>query len=163
MILFLDFDGVLHPIPRNGAELRFIPRLEAVLRDYPAVRIVISSMWRHDECHDLETLRSYFSDDIAARIIGVTPSIETPLKREYDFLEDVGFMLPQTRYNECVQWVKDNRYDGLWLCLDDAWREFPDPCRQLIRCETAIGFDAAVERVLRLRLQPLAESQDMQN
>ena len=50
MILFLDFDGVLHPEPcdEDGEPFCNLPALEAILRDFPAVEIVISSMWRFD-------------------------------------------------------------------------------------------------------------------
>ena len=48
MTLFLDFDGVLHPegegpLPNDGTDFCFLPRLEALLRDYPHVGVVISS------------------------------------------------------------------------------------------------------------------------
>ena len=51
LILFLDFDGVLHPegedhILNGGADFCFLPRLEALLREFPWVKIVISSSWR---------------------------------------------------------------------------------------------------------------------
>lgn len=51
MILFLDFDGVLHPEydgQATPADVVFchLPRFEAVMRDHPEVEIVISSMWR---------------------------------------------------------------------------------------------------------------------
>ena len=76
MILFLDFDGVLHPEydgQATPADVVFchLPRFEAVMRDYPEVEIVISSMWR--EQFPLDALRARFSPDIAGRIIGATP------------------------------------------------------------------------------------------
>lgn len=48
MILFLDFDGVLHPegedhILNGGVDFCFLPRLESLLREFPHVKIVISS------------------------------------------------------------------------------------------------------------------------
>ncbi|WP_205895069.1 HAD domain-containing protein [Metapseudomonas otitidis] len=51
MILFLDFDGVLHPEydgQATPADVVFchLPRFEAVMRDHPEVEIVISSTWR---------------------------------------------------------------------------------------------------------------------
>ena len=56
MILFLDFDGVLHPLhdnvptPENHDNVPtpadqlfcYLPRFEAVMRDFPMVKIVIS-------------------------------------------------------------------------------------------------------------------------
>ncbi len=46
MILFLDFDGVLHPEydgQATPADIVFchLPRFEGVMRDYPKVEIVI--------------------------------------------------------------------------------------------------------------------------
>src|SRR5262245_12206268 len=75
VILFLDFDGVLHPAgchtTRHFSEL---PRFEALIRQYPDVRIVISSTWQ--EMFPLPALRALFSEDIAARIIGRTLSAD---------------------------------------------------------------------------------------
>lgn len=146
MIMFLDFDGVLHPVPCKGnALLCFIPRFERVLRDFPYLQVVVSSLWRAS--HDLESLRAYFSEDIRPRIIGLTP-FTTALV----FDPDSEFVLAQTRHAEVLLWIEQNAYTGPWLALDDAWREFPDPCSELIRCETELGFDEAVERTLRRRL-----------
>ena len=43
--VFLDFDGVTHPWSQ-AEDFRCLPVLEAVLRDYPETRVVISSDWR---------------------------------------------------------------------------------------------------------------------
>lgn len=146
MILFLDFDGVLHPIPTQDRNLLcHVPRLETVLRAYPDVQIVISSLWRAS--HDLEMLRQYFSEDIRPRIIGMTPFTEVPA-----FAPDSEFILGVVRHKEILLWIEQNKYEGQWLALDDAWREFPDPCNELIRCETEIGFDSKVELKLVQRL-----------
>ncbi|WP_188422769.1 HAD domain-containing protein [Oxalicibacterium solurbis] len=64
-IIFLDFDGVLHdfPPPQDSAKLFCnLPRLEAVLREYVNVQIVISSSWRQD--YALPYLKTLFSQDI---------------------------------------------------------------------------------------------------
>jgi len=75
VILFLDFDGVLHPegedhILNGGIDFCFLPRLEALLREFPHVKIVISSSWREQLRY--ETLLKPFSSDIRARILGAT-------------------------------------------------------------------------------------------
>ena len=55
MIVFLDFDGVLHPEfdpddperPKQNSDLFCrLPLIEAVLREFSQVEIVISSAWR---------------------------------------------------------------------------------------------------------------------
>lgn len=79
MILFLDFDGVLHPQydaePTPVSEIFcHLPRFESVMRDFPSVEIVISSTWCIQ--FSLDELRSRFSPDIAARIIDGTPKIK---------------------------------------------------------------------------------------
>lgn len=76
MILFLDFDGVLHPEGEDhtlngGTDFCFSPRLEALLREFLHVRTVISSSW-HEQLR-YETLLKPFSSDIRARILGATP------------------------------------------------------------------------------------------
>lgn len=144
MILFLDFDGVLHPIP-GKRDLCHRERLEGVIRDFPHLRIVVSSMWRAEL--DLEGLRRLFSVDVQYRIIDVTPWTETPA-----WAKDSEFFFAQTRYNEILLWIEQNKYRGQWLALDDSWREFPDPCSELIRCEIEIGFDEKVEQKLRTAL-----------
>ena len=79
MILFMDFDYVLHPegeghLSSDGTDFCFLPRLEALLREFPNVKIVISSSWREQLRY--ETLLKPFSDDIRARIIGAPPPRE---------------------------------------------------------------------------------------
>lgn len=155
MILFLDFDGVLHPIPCKDKDmLCFIPRLEGVLRDFPHVQVVISSLWRAS--HDLDGLRAYFSEDIRPRIIGMTPFTDIMA-----WESEGRFFVQKTRYEEARLWIAQNAYTGPYVSLDDAGNEFPDECLTLIPCESEEGFSIVVERALRLRLQAIAESQDI--
>lgn len=143
MILFLDFDGVLHPIIANGSLFSCLPRLEKVLRDHPEVKIVISSAWRYS--HDLEALRDYFSPDIRPRIISTTPVTN----------ESRGIIIiGQERHLEILTWIEQNAYKGPWIALDDAHKEFPEDCEELIRCYPRDGFDEAVELELRRAILP---------
>ena len=135
MILFLDFDGVLHPVPSKDL-FCYIPRLENILRKFPDVKVVISSMWRAS--HNLSELREFFSEDIRPRIIGVTPFVE-------EQIEDWLFTLCKTRHKEILSWIEQNNYKGPWVALDDAYQEFPEDCKELIRCETIFGFDEDAE------------------
>lgn len=68
-LLFLDFDGVLHPVGCNpGRYLCCLPLLESTLRSAPPVDIVISSTWQ--EAYSIKALASRFSTDMGARIVG---------------------------------------------------------------------------------------------
>lgn len=71
-VLFLDFDGVLHP--GEAGTFRYLPMLEALLRRYPLVDVVISSNWR--ERMTFGELIDQFSEDMAQRIVGTTPAID---------------------------------------------------------------------------------------
>lgn len=137
-ILFLDFDGVLHPfpMPTDPAQLFCnLPRLEAVLRDFPDVQIVISSSWREDR--SLAELASLFSPDITSRVIGVLPVIEI------GSLTDVAAV----RYREIERFLEALDDPAQWIALDDDTALFPSNCSHLVQCED--GFGIAEERALR--------------
>lgn len=72
MVLYLDFDGALHP-ENSRTEPKFcrLPLLEAWLGERPSVEVVISSSWR--EVHPFAELVSFFAEDLQHRVIGVTP------------------------------------------------------------------------------------------
>ncbi len=126
MILFLDFDGVLHPIPTDArGHFCHLPRLEEFLRKHEQVQVVVSSSWR--EAYPWEVIVEIFAADVQSRIIDMTPIFQI-----------------SNRYDEIQGWRVANRYDGPWLALDDAVNEFPLPCGHLIECETAVGLDDAV-------------------
>lgn len=137
-ILFLDFDGVLHPFPKpiDSAQLFCnLPRLETVLRDFPDVQIVISSSWREDQT--LEELVALFSSDIATRVIGVLPLIEIRS------LADMAVV----RYREIEQFLESLDEPVQWIALDDDPTLFPPDCPNLIQCIG--GFYADDEKKLR--------------
>ena len=143
MVLFLDFDGVLHP-EHDGeptpADRVFchLPRFEAVMRDFPEVEIVISSMWR--EQFPLDELRARFSRDIAARIIGATP-VTPRLDDKY---------MPARREGEILEWLAAaGRESAPWLAIDDAEWQFQQHRDRLIACTWYVGFDDAAEAALR--------------
>jgi hypothetical protein len=139
MVLFLDFDGVLHPFSRPNGPLVHVPYLERVLRDFPDVDIVISSAWR--EAHSLQQLRTFFSGDIAQRIVGVTPQLDS-LKH------------PFIREAEIVAWLHDTvRVSDKWVALDDIPSFFSPGCRNLVLVDSDVGFNEATESELRKRFR----------
>lgn len=123
LILFLDFDGVLHP-EGVGEDLHFVhlTNLEAVLREFPSVQVVVSSAWRLDM--PLEELQQKFSQDIRARVIGVTPTLPY-LEAKYG-----------QRQRECELWLRETYPAGVatprWLALDDRESYFDRGCPNLV-------------------------------
>lgn len=137
MLLLLDFDGVLHPFDARHDPARqfvYLPRLEAVLRELPALHIVISSDWR--ERFSLDELQAYFSPDIAARVVGITPSISL------DASSGSGWL--GSRENEALAFMEATGQRWRWTALDDMpelWRS------AIIACPD--GFGAAQAERLR--------------
>lgn len=146
MILFLDFDGVLHPTDARMGELFcHVPPLEAVLREYPAVEIVISSTWR--EAHPLDELRGFFSADIARRIVGQTPA--RPERSEVP-----PELWPFVREGECAVWMRRQQCESRsWLALDDDAVQFRPRSPILHLVDGQRGLTRADLTALRLRLR----------
>jgi hypothetical protein len=145
MILFLDFDGTTHPFGCHSKDdFSCLPRIEKVLREFPQIQIVISSNWRYSAT--LDQLRPYFSEDIRPRVIGVTPLDDETKEYGHGTL----LVVPaKTRHGDIMAWIARNDYQGTWLALDDDTRGFPDECWQLIRCDSSVGVDAAIEEEFR--------------
>lgn len=114
VVLFLDFDGVLHPCGGVGPGERFSrkPLLEELLREQTLLHvvIVISSTWR--EAYSLKSLISIFSADIQPRVIGATPILDDI---ESDYL----------RYREIRGWLSRHQEISRWVVLDDDADGFP--------------------------------------
>lgn len=125
MVLFLDFDGCMHGM----AEAHFcrLPALESLLRE-PAcqhVRIVVSSTWR--ELYSLDRLRSFFSPDIQARVIGVTPLLNDDADAE--------------RCDEVKEYLKQHPEVRQWCVVDDCG-EWPSSWN-VVRPDPTTGLSAA--------------------
>lgn len=146
MILFLDFDGVLHPDPCYDPEQYFVclPRLESVLSDFPNVEVVVSSTWR--ETRTLAELKSLFSSDFSNRIVGVTPR----WKDHPDIFEIIGYQ----RHAEIEAWLRlSNQVWHPWLAIDDKPYLFRPFLSNLVKTDPHTGFDVNAERALREKLK----------
>ena len=137
IILFLDFDGVLHaPNCRAARLFEHLARLEAVLRDFPEVGIVVSSSWR--ERRTLSQLRELFAVEMRERVLGSTPVVR--FQRE---LPHRGF--------ECTTWLAQNVPNAPWLAIDDEAHLFA-PVHRLLVCDPRVGFGEERAAVLRTHL-----------
>ena len=77
-LLFLDFDGVLHPEHcHESKHFCCLEVFEQAVRQAPDIELVVTSTWRLQ--NSLEQLRKRFSIDVAARIAGVTPRFADPV------------------------------------------------------------------------------------
>ena len=108
VILFLDFDGVLHSIGGVSTRQRMqkLPLLEALLREpgMASVGIVVSSTWRM--VHSAAQLRSLFAPDMRERMAGCTPQLQSH-----------GTRYP--RSEEIAAWLAAHPAVRSWVALDD--------------------------------------------
>ena len=121
-LLFLDFDGVLHPSNFAGeAPFGRAHLLEETLALF-SPKIVVSSSWRFT--HKLEKLQKTVPDFISGLIIGATGAAV------------VG---KHPRFSEIQNYLRG--YGPVdWKALDDSYWEFPNPCPRLIRCNSNTGI-----------------------
>jgi len=134
MLIFLGFDGVMHPAAGDRVLFAHRDAFEALLREHAHVEVVISSSWR--EVFDLDALREdYFSRDIQPRIVDVTPLIP-------------GAM----RWQEIQAYLDETRYAGPYIVIDDDPSEFPEDWAPLLLCEPDAGLDAGKRDLLAARL-----------
>lgn len=149
MILFLDFDGVLHPQPtilRPGRGVfTALHLLEDVLRQVPHVEVVISSSWRMR--HPFGELREFFAPDVRDRIVGVTPMPGDVAEAPRELHNECP------RHAECLAWLARHRPPGTpWLALDDIADEFAPQCRNLMLIDGARGLMPDTAQALLLLL-----------
>lgn len=143
VIVFLDIDGVLHPYapwPHDESiraqYFSCLPRFEAVLRDYPHVRVVIASDWRRH--HSLERLRSFFSADIRERVIGTTALDLSPS-------DATGH-----RQSQAEQFLREHDLvEAGWIAVDDTVTNYQADA-PLVLCKDLFGAqeEAALRRLL---------------
>jgi hypothetical protein len=131
-LLFLDVDGVLHPV---GADYSFssrffshLPLLEELLREFKSVDVIISSDWRRAE--SIEQLQRYFSADIRHRIIGATPQI------------DPNVVVHHRRQLEIQAWLDGNGHSKAeWVALDDWPSSFEPGFERVVLTDPQRAFD----------------------
>jgi hypothetical protein len=149
MVLFIDFDGVLHPRPgpdRDSEPFCSLHLLEGVLRRAPDAEVVISSSWR--ERHGIDEMREYFAEDLRERIVGFTPLFGR------DFDATVSSLRQFPRHAECVAWLSQNRSrETPWLALDDTPEEFAPDCTHLFAIDGDTGLTPSTAAMLLRRLK----------
>lgn len=163
MILFLDFDGVLHTdevfvTDCDQAEIELLTdharlfltddnklvtgtnlfehaeRLAGVLEQFPNVQIVISSTWRL--YFSQEQLLKFLPPSLARRVVGQTPLIYK--------LEWGGWFQREREISEYLNKYSKGECSVSWIVLDDkqlsSFFSFDFPSN-LFRCASDKGFD----------------------
>lgn len=148
MLVFLDFDGVLHPVQARSDD-HFCRRqlLEDWLRQRPDVEVVVSSTWRVHR--SLDELRGLFSEEFQPRLIGVTPQF-----LQLDFSSSGG-EVPPVRFKrefEIRAWLRRSTKPWRpWVALDDMHGIFSPFCANLVVVDPNTGLvEATLEEADRI-------------
>lgn len=158
MILFLDFDGVLHParaymghhgpkLAGDGSLFMWADLLVEFLNDYPHVQIVLSTSWvRHlpfDQVCDFLPL------PMRRRVVGSTwhNILNIP-----EFSRNLPFSYWQdaTRYQQVRRWVTLYHVQR-WVAIDDDSTGWDDVDRLIqTNGETGLSGQGVIERLSKL-------------
>jgi hypothetical protein len=168
VVLYLDFDGVLHTehVYRHPTRGIYIPQdlapgrtlfewasfLEGALAPYPDVKVVLSTSW-------VRVLRfkralEYLPDGLRSRVIGATfhSQVHGATSIERQRFEE----LP--RGLQVLADVKRRR-PAAWLAVDDDAEDWPEAYRaNLVECKGPVGLsDAATLSQLKAKLADIAQ------
>lgn len=137
MILFLDFDGVTHPVGCEADQLFCnLERIEAWLRQRPGIEVVISSSWR--EPHPLLELQGFFAEDMQSRIVGSTPILS---RATFGQFEDDSPHGRHQREHEIEMWlIESGNAWQPWAALDDQADLFRPFSARVVICDGRIGL-----------------------
>lgn len=130
-VIFLDFDGVLHPanylrfedvngelVLTKDARCCWSKTLCGLIGKY-ACRVVIHSYWR--ESHTLQDLRALLPSELAKCVVAVT--------------------IGSNRYKSILDYVEDAKIRD-YIILDDSADEFPIGCGELLLCDGNTGISS---------------------
>lgn len=126
MILFLDYDGVLHPdsaylvngrptLKGTGQLFMWAPLLADVIADFPDLKIVLSTSWAREL--SFSRARDWLPAALRRRVIGATwhSAMAAPL---------AGFRMQMTWWDQATRYHQIKRYAGRariagWVAVDD--------------------------------------------
>ena len=128
-IVFLDFDGVLHPadylsfktindelVLASDARFCWVEDLWNLIHNFDC-HLVIHSSWRNS--YTLDQLRGLLPTELGKRVVGLT----------------VG----ENRHQSILAYVQKTQVKS-YIILDDAADEFPRECVELLLCENNMGI-----------------------
>lgn len=150
-VLYLDYDGVLHPdeayrvrgrivLCCEGMSLfEFAPLLAQHLEPYPDLRIILSTSWVR--VLSFNEARAWLPDALASRVIGAT----------WHSAMNQFWWHSLSRYQQVSLHAKRHRI-ARWLAIDDDTQGWPDDSReQLVHTDPMLGIATPDTRAMLLR------------
>jgi hypothetical protein len=133
-LLFLDFDGVLHPnFSLGGDHFSRVDILMDVLGSHAAeLEVIISSSWRFQ--YPFDVVLGFLPEELRRLVSGATPEVE-PGRHQ--------------RHREILAFLNWRKGQPEWRALDDDLGGFPKDCPELIVCDGRVGIDSgSTQRLL---------------
>lgn len=143
-ILFLDFDGVLHPEVFGAKEFSCAQFLEEALQPLPLIQIILSTSWKYD--HSFSEMCDALPEGLRSRVVGQTVSLEKgmhPLGREKE-----------------IRATMEQFPGRAWIALDDWALGFREDTEQLFLVNKETGFTKNNAKELQERIQALLDKQN---
>lgn len=173
MILFLDFDGVLHPdavflekgrpvLRAEGGLFMWAPLLAEVLFEFPDVQIVLSTSWARE--FGYSRARKFLPVALRQRTIGATWHSAMKWHTEGMYSRyTLTWWDNVSRYEQIKRWV-ERAACGEWLAIDDKPTGWAAPDREkLILTDSERGLsDPGVIMQLVERIQYLSADRHLQ-
>lgn len=137
MILFLDFDGVLHPdaaflekgrpvLRAEGELFMWAPFLVEALAPHPHVKIVLSTSWVR--VRSFSRARDALPAPLRKRVIGATWHTDMG-QSDYSGVRLVSSWWDEaTRYQQIARYVECARLER-WIAIDDDGDSWADSAR----------------------------------
>ncbi|WP_439668985.1 HAD domain-containing protein [Cupriavidus necator] len=165
MILFLDYDGVLHPdaaylvggkpvLRAKGELFMWAPILEEALVPHPGVQIVLSTSWVR-VLKSFTRTRAYLPPLLQDRVIGATWHSAMARHHEGVHRVDASWFSEMSRYAQIARYVsRAGPRAANWLAIDDDCEGWPAALgNHLIATDGALGLSSeSVQGALRARL-----------
>ncbi len=143
-VLYLDFDGVLHPDAayfsyKRGIELRApghslfenMTILETILAPHAEVAIVLSTSWVYSK--DFKYAKERLSPSLQDRVIGATFH-----RRHHDLYQFRQLSRGQQILNDILR-----RQPDCWLSIDDHVDDWPALAGNVVACDGRLGLQCA--------------------
>ena len=147
-VLFLDYDGVLHPdevflergkpvLRARGELFMWTPLLEAALVGYPEVRIVLSTSWAREL--RFARARDCLPEGLRSRVVGAT--WHSGMERiDGVSLERATWWDMVTRYEHIRRYANHARLSD-WVAIDDRPEGWDDvDSGRLVRTHSSRGL-----------------------